>query len=125
MRGAIPPLPNKPSWCGAQLKHRINFTFQYVLVCLTVCNSSSCTGNPIALSGLTRHFVTCAKGKVKVNVILSLYLTKHQAMKTYWRSGSIAPHILISALDGGAWSASRPGHFTPCERASGIQWVGK
>jgi len=20
MRGAIPPLPNKPSWCGAQLK---------------------------------------------------------------------------------------------------------
>jgi hypothetical protein len=22
MRGAIPPLPNKPSWRGAQLKHR-------------------------------------------------------------------------------------------------------
>jgi len=21
MRGAIPPLPNKPSWCGAQLKN--------------------------------------------------------------------------------------------------------
>jgi hypothetical protein len=26
MRGAIPPLPNTPSWRGAQLKHRDNFT---------------------------------------------------------------------------------------------------
>jgi hypothetical protein len=27
MSEAIPPLPNTPSWCGAQLKHRDNFTF--------------------------------------------------------------------------------------------------
>jgi len=27
MSGAIPPLPNTPSWRGAQLKHRDNFTF--------------------------------------------------------------------------------------------------
>jgi hypothetical protein len=27
MSGAIPPLPNTPSWHGAQLKHRDNFTF--------------------------------------------------------------------------------------------------
>jgi len=27
MRGAIPPLPSTPSWCGAQFKkHRDNFT---------------------------------------------------------------------------------------------------
>jgi hypothetical protein len=25
--GAVPPLPNTPSWHGAQLKHRGNFTF--------------------------------------------------------------------------------------------------
>jgi len=25
---------------------------------------------------------------------LSLYLTKHHAMKTYWGNGGIAPHIL-------------------------------
>jgi hypothetical protein len=31
MRGAIPPLPNTPSWCGAQLKHRDNFTFTFAL----------------------------------------------------------------------------------------------
>jgi hypothetical protein len=27
MRGAIPPLPNKPSWRDAQLQHRNNFSF--------------------------------------------------------------------------------------------------
>jgi hypothetical protein len=29
MSGAIPPLPNTPSWLGAQLKHRDNFTFTF------------------------------------------------------------------------------------------------
>jgi len=29
MRGAIPPHPNTPSWRGAQLKHRNNFTFTF------------------------------------------------------------------------------------------------
>jgi hypothetical protein len=29
MIGAIPPLPNMPSWRGAQLKHRDNFTFTF------------------------------------------------------------------------------------------------
>jgi hypothetical protein len=31
---------------------------------------------------------------VKVKVELSLCLTKHNSMKTYWGSGSIAPRIL-------------------------------
>jgi hypothetical protein len=32
MRGSIPPLPNMPSWRGAQLKkHRDNFTFAFIL----------------------------------------------------------------------------------------------
>jgi hypothetical protein len=30
---------------------------------------------------------------------------------------------LTSALDGGEWSASRPGHFTPRERAPGTHWI--
>jgi hypothetical protein len=30
MCGVIPPLPNTPSWCGAQLKHRDNFKFYRV-----------------------------------------------------------------------------------------------
>jgi hypothetical protein len=43
----------------------------------------------------------------KIN--LSLYITKHHAMKT---------HALVSARDGD-WSASRPGCFKPGEIASG------
>jgi hypothetical protein len=31
---------------------------------------------------------------------------------------------LASALDGGEWSASRPGRFTPRERAPGTHWIG-
>jgi hypothetical protein len=31
MSGAIPPLPNTPSWCGAQLKHSENFTFIIII----------------------------------------------------------------------------------------------
>jgi hypothetical protein len=52
-------------------------------------------------------------GKVK----LPLCLTKHRSMKTYWGSGGIAPRNLTSALDGGEWSASRPGRFCTRERA--------
>jgi hypothetical protein len=29
MSGIIPPLPNTPSWRGAQLKHSDNFAFIY------------------------------------------------------------------------------------------------
>jgi hypothetical protein len=35
-----------------------------------------------------------------------------------------ATHFLTSALDGGKWSALRPGRFTPRERAPGIHWIG-
>jgi hypothetical protein len=39
-----------------------------------------------------------------------------------WRYSST--HSLTSALDGGEWSASRPGLFTPRERAPGTHWIG-
>jgi hypothetical protein len=32
--------------------------------------------------------------------------------------------FLTSAVGGNEWSASRPGRFTPGERASGIHWIG-
>jgi hypothetical protein len=32
--------------------------------------------------------------------------------------------FLTSALHGGEWSASRPGHFTPRETARGTHWIG-
>jgi hypothetical protein len=48
-------------------------------------------------------------GMVKV----SLCLTKHNAMKTHWRSGGIAHSFLTLALEGGEWSVSRSGCFIP------------
>jgi hypothetical protein len=33
-------------------------------------------------------------------------------------------HSLTSALDGGEWSASRPGRYTSRERAPGTHWIG-
>jgi hypothetical protein len=41
-------------------------------------------------------------------------------MKAYWGSGGIAHAFLTSALDGGEWSASRPGRFTHWERAPNL-----
>jgi hypothetical protein len=39
-----------------------------------------------------------------------------------WRY--ISTHSLTLALDGGEWSASRPGRFTPRERVPGTHWIG-
>jgi len=39
-----------------------------------------------------------------------------------WRYRST--HSLTSTLDGGEWSASRPGRFNLRERAPGIHWIG-
>jgi hypothetical protein len=50
-------------------------------------------------------------------------LTEHHAMKAYWGSGGV-PRIFTSALDGGEWSASRPGRFIRRERAPGTHWIG-
>jgi hypothetical protein len=47
-----------------------------------------------------------------IKVKLSLCLTKHHAVKSYWGSG-IYLHTLISEIDEDEWSASRPGRFNP------------
>jgi hypothetical protein len=47
----------------------------------------------------------------------------HYTMKAY-RRVDVRHHIfLTSALAGGEWSASCPGHFTPGKRASGTHWI--
>jgi hypothetical protein len=40
MSGAIPRLPNTPSWRGAQLKHRDNFTFTFFFCSCLICGKS-------------------------------------------------------------------------------------
>jgi hypothetical protein len=38
--------------------------------------------------------------------------------------GYNSTHSLTSELDGGEWSALRPGRFTPGGRARGTHWIG-
>jgi hypothetical protein len=45
-------------------------------------------------------------------------------MKKYWGVKVYLHAFLTSALDGGEWSALRPGRFTPRERAPGTPWIG-
>jgi hypothetical protein len=59
------------------------------------------------------------KGKGKFVPILS---TTPWRRIGKWRYSST--HSLTSALDGGEWSASRPGRFTPSERAPRTHWIG-
>jgi hypothetical protein len=52
-----------------------------------------------------------------------LSLTEHHTMKTYWEWRYSFTRSLTSALNGGEWSASRPGRFTPRERAPGAHSI--
>jgi hypothetical protein len=71
-----------------------------------------------ARSASLQRYTRAQKGQ-KVKVKLSLCLL---SVLGEWRYSST--HSLTSALDGGEWSASRPGHFTPRERVPGTHWIG-
>jgi hypothetical protein len=47
---------------------------------------------------------------------------RHEGVLGEWMYSST--HSLTSALDGGGWSASRPGRFTPRERDTDSHWIG-
>jgi hypothetical protein len=62
---------------------------------------------------------------VKVKVKLSQCfnrLPRHRGVLEEWRYSFT--HSLTSDLDGGEWSASRPGRFTPREIAPVTHWIG-
>jgi hypothetical protein len=61
------------------------------------------------------HFVCVCVCVSKGKVVPVLFLTEHHPMKVYWGNGGIVALIfsLTSALNGGEWSASHPGRFTP------------
>jgi hypothetical protein len=56
--------------------------------------------------------------------VKSLCLTNHHAINAYWGSGGIAPRILYLGTRWRRVFSSRPGRFTPKERAPGNHWIG-
>jgi hypothetical protein len=51
--------------------------------------------------------------QMEEEIMLSLYLINHHAIKTHLGNGCIASHILASTLNESEWSASRPCRFSP------------
>jgi hypothetical protein len=51
-------------------------------------------------------------GSIKVGEFLDKP-SEYRTMKTYWAVDIQLHAFLTSALDGGGWSASRPGRLTP------------
>jgi len=68
---------------------------------------------------LTSVSAAYASSLIHVKVKMTLCITKHHTMDTYWGSGGIdsSMHSLTLAQDGGEWSTLCPSRFTPRERA--------
>jgi hypothetical protein len=74
-----------------------------------------CTQSTTVMTSFSKCWIITKTSKVKIN--LSLCLTKHHA-----RGGCITPPFLTSVLEGVGLSASRPGRFSPGERAPVPIW---
>jgi hypothetical protein len=66
----------------------------------------------------------CRKRAISVIKVLPVlyWAPHHEGVLGEWRYSST--HSLTSEPHGGEWSASRPGHFTPKERAIGTHLIG-
>jgi hypothetical protein len=86
----------------AKVYGRIRYPFMDMLVILLLCYENWCHNYETAFrmwsqyGRMYQNHWACGMAKfwVKVKVKLSLCLTKHHAMKTYWGSGGITPRIL-------------------------------
>jgi hypothetical protein len=77
----------------------------------------------IIRSQLLPSYTLLIHSKVKVNLSLCFnWAPRQENVFGEWRYSST--HSLTSALDGGEWSASRPGRFTSRERDPCTHWIG-
>jgi hypothetical protein len=77
----------------------------------------------ICHNGTPPNFVIFNFIKVKVKLPLCFnWAPRHEGVLGEWRYSST--YSLTSVLDGGEWSASRPGRFTPTERTPGTHRIG-
>jgi hypothetical protein len=66
------------------------------------------------------HFLTI-KVKLSLCFFFLHWASRRGGVLGEWMYSSM--HSLTSTLNWGEWSASRPSHFTPRERATGTQWI--
>jgi hypothetical protein len=77
----------------------------------TATNTLSPTTHPFSSVSVQVKMSLCLTRHYAINTYFCLI--KHYAMKTYWDVELYLHTFLTSAVDGGEWSASRPGHFIP------------
>jgi hypothetical protein len=77
-------------------------------------------------SQATRDVNTFLAWAIIYRVFLEKLMVKVKSSRheDVYKSGGVAPPLLTSALDGGEWSASRPGRFTRKKRVPGTHWIG-
>jgi hypothetical protein len=80
----------------------------------------------VSFMSLSYQYCVCHKDpwcvKVKVNLFLCFnWAPRHEGVLREWMCSS--NHSLTSPVDGGEWSASRLGRFTPKERAPVTHWI--
>jgi hypothetical protein len=80
--------------------------------------------NFLSLFEVSLQFYLLGMTSKYLSVKLSLCLTKHHAVKTYWGVEVQRHTFLTAALEGDEWSDSRPGRFTPGERVPSSHWIG-
>jgi hypothetical protein len=68
--------------------------------------------------------ITLYVASQRVFVVVRLYFIIDSVQKLLDTPSYSSTHSLTSALDGGEWSASRPGRFTTRERDPGTHWIG-
>jgi hypothetical protein len=70
----------------------------------------------------SEEWKTILKGLSEHDCCNCNWVPRHEGVLGEWMYSST--HSLTSALDGGEWLASRPGRFTPREKALDTHWIG-
>jgi hypothetical protein len=120
MRGAIPPLSQYASmaWCSVKEKSTVTTLTYLTLPYLTLPCMGVKRGN---LNLRNAHTLQLLESNVKLCLCFK-WAPRHEGVLGEWRYSST--HSLALALDGGYWSASRPGRFTSREKVPATQWIG-
>jgi hypothetical protein len=104
---------------GSNSEGGLNACLHFSVLCCVVL---SYMGTWLEMDWYTIQGTLTSKSK---KVQLSLWFNwtpRRESVLGEWRYSST--HSLTSALDGGEWSASRAGRFTPWQRVPGTHWIG-
>jgi hypothetical protein len=93
---------------------------------LTVTSIRRCRVAPTSDAWTTSSPITLTPPYYRYSSIQNYVpVVKTPQQSVICNNGSIiTSQLLTSALDGGEWSASRPGRFTPRESPPGTHWIG-